>query len=115
MSQIAAVPAALLRHNRSLLPSPLKSPVPASVQLDGTVAKVFTWSMLLSFMIQMDVAPAVLRNTMSLLWSPLKSPTPRIVQLEGTEPSDGALMMVPLFMSQIAAVPAALLRHNRSL
>ena len=113
MSQIATTPASL-RHTMSLMPSPLKSPVPSICQFSGTLPSELAWRSTPSFMAQIAVLPASLRHNRSLLPSPLKSPVPAMVQLVGTVPSELPCRIAVSFMSQIAVTPASL-RQTMSL
>src|SRR5260221_688337 len=99
------------------LPSPSKSPTPATLQLASViVANTAPLESVAPFMSQIVFSPvARLCHRMSDLPSPLKSPTPAIPQLR----SAIALMDVPAesvapFMSQMVFSPVALLRHRMS-
>ena len=72
MSQMLFVPS-LLRHRMSDLPSPLKSPVPATDQPWARRAGSRLWARCL-FMSQSRLVPSLLRHRMSEVPSPLKSP-----------------------------------------
>src|SRR6266853_1726969 len=83
MSQIVFSPVARWRHRMSDLPSPLKSPTPAMLQLGSdTVANIAALAIAAPFMSQITFSPvARLRHRISDLPSPLKSPTPAMLQL----------------------------------
>src|SRR5260370_34546363 len=74
MNQIATLPL-VSRHRTSLLPSPLKSPVPTTDQVVGTfpTPAVLGFKTVVPFISQIATLPLVSRQTMSLLPSPLKS------------------------------------------
>src|SRR5260370_587859 len=74
MNQIATLPL-VSRHRTSLLPSPLKSPVPTTDQVVGTfpTAAVLGFKTVVPFISQIATLPLVSRQAMSLLPSPLKS------------------------------------------
>ena len=72
ISQIEALPS-VLRHRMSALPSPLKSPTPAIVQLVGTTPSPPPLACVRPFISQIEALPSVLRHRMSLLPSALKS------------------------------------------
>ncbi len=78
----------VLRHKMSDLPSPLKSPMPATLQeLSGVAAlppklsacEEVIWE---PFMVQSTSVPFWLRHKRSVWPSPLKSPTPATFQVE---------------------------------
>src|SRR5450631_2175456 len=104
----------------SLLPSPLKSPVPT---MDQTVGAFPTnegspgFNTLVPFISQITTLPLVSRQRMSLLPSPLKSPVPTMDQTVGTFPTNegppGFKTLVP-FISQITTSPPVSL-HRMSL
>ena len=83
INQIEVLPA-LSRHNRSLIPSPLKSPTSAIEDVVGTLPIPPAANTVVPFISQIDVSPAVSRQTMSVLPSPLKSPVPTMLQPEAT-------------------------------
>src|SRR5882762_3715853 len=98
------------------LPSALKSPTPAMLQLGSViVANTAPPESVVPFMSQIAFSPvARLRHRMSHLPSPSKSPTPAILQLR-SNPATGALTVsVPPFMSQTVFSPVVLLRHRMS-
>ena len=102
----------------SLLPSPLKSPVPTIVQVPGTFAtnEVAGFKTVVPFISQIATLPLVSCHRMSLLPSPLKSPVPTIVQVPATFATNevaGFKTVVP-FISQIATLPLVS-RHRMSL
>src|SRR5208283_1608773 len=94
----------------SVLPSPLKSPVPTIDQAVDTVATYVAvgFKIVVPFISQIATSPDVSRQRMSVLPSPLKSPVPTIVQVLGdTVPTYevvGLKIEVP-FISQIATSP----------
>ena len=98
----------LLRHMMSVFPSPLKSPVAATVQLVGITPKSALDAMTPPFMNQMFTSPLELRQRMSVLPSPLKSPVPMMDQLAGIVPRSAAELIVPLFMNQATTSPLVL-------
>src|SRR6266849_4221522 len=109
MNQIATLPL-VARHRTSLLPSPLKSPVPTIDQVVGTfpIPAVLGFKTVVPFISQIARLPLVVsRQRMSHLPSPLKSPVPTIDQVVGTFPTPAVLgfkTVVP-FISQIATLP----------
>src|SRR5882762_10382249 len=109
-------PVTRLRHSMSDLPSPSKSPTPATLQLASViVVNTAPAESVAPFMSQIAYQPfALLRHTMSDLPSPSKSPTPAILQLRSNPPTGALTVSVPPFMSQIAFSPVALLRHTMS-
>src|SRR5215467_6706529 len=110
MNQIATLPLVVSRHRTSLLPSPLKSPVPTIDQVVGTfpTPAVLGFKTVVPFISQIATLPLVVsRQRMSHLPSPLKSPVPTTDQLVGTFPTPAVLgfkTVVP-FISQIATLP----------
>src|ERR1700722_12829713 len=76
----------VLRHKMSELPSPLKSPIPAMLQLESGVTaeppSVSVWLEVICdpFIVQSISEPLLLRQRMSDLLSPLKSPIPATLQ-----------------------------------
>src|SRR5215470_17523659 len=105
MNQIATLPPAVSRHRMSLLPSPLKSPVPTIDHVVGTfpTSAVLGFNTVVPFISQIATLPLVSRQRMSLLPSPLKSPVPTMDQVVGTFPTPAVLgfkTVVP-FISQI--------------
>src|SRR5215831_18588777 len=117
MNQIAMLPL-LSRHRTSLLPSPLKSPVPTIDQVVGTfpTAAVLGFKTVVPFTFQIATLPLVSLQRMSHLPSPLKSPVPTIDQVAGTFPTPAVLgfkTVVP-FISQIAILPLVVSRHRMS-
>src|SRR5262245_474957 len=120
MNQMPFCPVEVLRHKRSILPSPSKSPGSARVQADGTTPRLPVLRTVDPFISQMPVLPAVSRHTMSALPSPLKSPVPMTDQVV---PTDGMLTVedtdtaggvgVPP-MNQMAFCPVVVLRHRMS-
>src|SRR5262245_7484460 len=113
MSQTARDPPAS-RHRMSALPSPLKSPVPITDQLVGTIPSVTdccTDSPLLS---QIAILPELSRHRMSALPSPLKSTKPATCQDTGMLPRPPAALTVAPFISHTAMSPVDVLRHRMS-
>src|SRR5258707_5616622 len=111
MNQIATLPLVVSRHRISLLPSPLKSPVPTTDQVVGTfpTPAVLGFKMVVPCISQIATLPLVSRQRMSHLPSPLKSPVPTMDQVVGTFPTPAVLgfkTVVP-FISQIATLPLA--------
>src|SRR5258708_17256791 len=109
MNQIATLPLVVSRHRISLLPSPLKSPVPTIDQVVGTfpTPAVLGFETVVPFISQIATLPLVSRQRMSHLPSPLKSPVPTIDQVVGTFPTPAVLgfkTMMP-FISQLATLP----------
>src|SRR5208282_4516686 len=112
ISQIATSPDVSCQR-MSVLPSPLKSPVPTIDQPDavGTVPtyEVVGFKIVVPFISQIATSPDVSCQRMSALPSPLKSRWPTIDQvLDDTVPTYVAVgfkIVVP-FISQIAASPA---------
>src|SRR5450631_3846628 len=110
ISQITTSPL-VSRHRMSLLPSPLKSPIPT---MDQTVGAFPTnegppgFKTLVPCISQLTTSPLVSRQRMSLLPSPLKSPVPTIDQTVGAFPTNegppGFKTVVP-FISQITTSP----------
>src|ERR1700691_381187 len=102
----------------SLLPSPLKSPVPATDHVSGMVPTlvVLEFVGVVPFISQIATVPLLLlRHRMSAMPSPLKSPTPTTDQLVGTLPRPellGFKIVVP-FISQIDKSPVVS-RHRMS-
>src|SRR5262249_8258024 len=95
-------PLVVLRQRRSPLPSPLKSPVPATTQ--STVADPGEPPpvTLVALSSQIPSCPVVsLRHRMSAKPSPLKSRCPTIAQSAGAEPRDPPLLAAAPFISQI--------------
>src|SRR5262250_2185002 len=74
MNQTATLPLVSC-HRTSLLPSPLKSPVPTMDQVVGTfpTPAVLGFKTVVPFISQIATLPPVSRHTMSLLPLPLKS------------------------------------------
>src|SRR5208282_2758159 len=110
ISQIATSPD-VSRQRMSLLPSPLKSPVPTIDQMLGdTVAtyEVVGFKIVVPFISQIATSPDVSCQRMSVLPSPLKSRCPMIDQVLGdtvaTYEVVGFKIEVP-FISQIATSP----------
>src|SRR5215813_13829809 len=75
MNQIATLPLVVSRHRTSLLPSPLKSPVPTIDQVVATfpTPAVLGFKTVVPFISQIATFPPVSRQAMSLLPSALKS------------------------------------------
>src|SRR5499427_4623797 len=117
MNQIATLPLVSC-HRTSLLPSPLKSPVPTIDQVVGTfpTPAVLGFKTVVPFISQIARLPRVVsRQRMSHLPSPLKSPVPTMDQLVGTFPTAAVLgfkTVVP-FISQMATLPLVS-RHRMS-
>src|SRR5262245_36789693 len=103
MNQIATSPVVVLRHNTSLLPSPSKSPVSATIQLLDIAPRPALDEIDAPFISQIAVLPSAARQSKSALPSPLKSPVATIDQLVATLPMLAALPIVPPLRSQIAA------------
>src|SRR5258707_10488823 len=100
MNQIATLPLLASRHRMSLLPSPLKSPVPTTDQVVGTfpTPAVLGFKTVVPFISQIATLPLVSRQSMSHLPSPLKSPGPTTDQVVGPFPPPAVLgfkMVVP--------------------
>src|SRR5262249_58507846 len=100
----------LPENTMSLTPSPLKSPVPAMLQLPtgSDPNPLADFSVPLLFISQTPTPPTVvLYQRMSDMPSPSKSPVPATVQSIGHEPIPTGEPIVPLlFMYQIAtAIP----------
>src|SRR5215470_11543296 len=118
MNQIATLPLVSC-HTMSLLPSPLKSPVPTIDQVVGTfpIPAVLGFKTVVPFISQIAILPLVVsRHRMSHLPSPLKSPVPTMDQLVGTLPTPAVLgfkTVVP-FISQIAILPLVVSRQRMS-
>src|SRR5262245_29603866 len=116
-------PVAVLRHSRSLLPSPSKSPISARIQSDTTTPRLPVVRTVDPFISQMPVLPRLSRHTMSALPSPLKSPVPMTDQVFGVLGTVGRLTVedtetaggvgVPP-MNQMACCPVVVLRHRMS-
>src|SRR5882762_9114321 len=98
------------------LPSPSKSPTPATLQLASViVANTAPLESVAPFMSQIVFSPVVpLCHRMSDLPSPSKSPTPAMLQLMSSPPTGELSESVVPFMSHIAFWPVALLRHRMS-
>src|ERR1700722_16319884 len=79
-NQIPTLPL-VSRHRMSDMPSPLKSPVSATLQALGTLPRPAIAEIVEPFMNQIPTPPEVSRHKMALLPSPLKSPVPTTVQL----------------------------------
>ena len=75
MNQILTSPL-LLRHKKSVLPSPLKSAKPLMVQLEGMTPRSDDWAIAAPFISQTFTSPSLLRQTISASPSALKSPVP---------------------------------------
>ena len=86
MNQIAVLPR-LSRHRMSLLPSPLKSPVPTMFQVGGTLPTRPPDEMVAPFISHTATLPLLSRQRMSPMPSPLKSPTPTTDQVVGMLPT----------------------------
>src|SRR5215831_15267628 len=88
MNQIPT-PLPLAERRMSLMPSPLKSPVPAMLQVPtGSVASPLADLIVpLLFISQTATAPLVWYQRMSHTPSPLKSPVPATVQSLGSPPT----------------------------
>jgi len=103
ISQIAVVPE-LSRQSRSDLPSALKSPVAAMVQVVGIKPGEAPEVGIVPFMKYIATWPVVvLRQRMSLLPSALKSPVPAISQSLASVPIPAAETIVVPYTNQIAA------------
>ena len=95
INHIATAPE-MCRHRISLLPSPLKSPVPAICQsFPGVPTKALDW-MLKPFINHIATAPEMCRHRISLLPSPLKSPVPAICQSLSAVPKSSAAPVAQL-------------------
>src|SRR5258708_13263703 len=109
MNQIATLPLVVSRHRISLLPSPLKSPVPTTDQVVGTfpTPAVLGFKMVVPFISQIARLPLVSRQRMSHLPSPLKSPLPTMDQLVCTFPPPSVLGLTKLlpFISLLPTIP----------
>src|SRR5262245_31137424 len=84
MNQIAVTPVVVLRHSRSLLPSPLKSPVIVTAQEVGTTPKPAEEAICAPFRNQIAVFPLLSRQRISPLPLPSKSPVPTTDHVVGT-------------------------------
>src|SRR5258707_15851450 len=109
MNQIATLPLVVSRQRTSLLPSPLKPPVPAIVKVVGTfpTPAVLGFKTVVPFISQIATLPLVSLQRMSHRPSPLKSPVPTMDQVVATVPTpavSGFKTVVP-FISQIATLP----------
>src|SRR5215471_6153619 len=118
MNQIATLPLVVSRHRMSDLPSPLKSPDPATLKLVATfpTPAVSGFKTVVPFISQIAMLPVLSRHRTSLLPSPLKSPVPTIDQVVGTFPTPAVLgfkTVVP-FISQIAILPLVVSRQRMS-
>src|SRR5262245_29896401 len=102
-------PPAEVRHSMSLMPSPLKSPVPAMAQtLTGSAPKASADLTVPSLFISQTAIPPppVSRQRMSDTPSPLKSPVPAICQTVGNEPTPTTDLTVAPFMNHSPTPPA---------
>ena len=116
-SQLVTSPLAF-RHNTSSRPSPLKSPVPTTLQPPpGLLKAALPTKLPLIWPSQLVTSPLAFRHNTSSRPSPLKSPVPKTVQ-----PAPGLLyelaalpMKLPLdWPSQLVTKPSSL-RHRISL
>src|SRR5688572_15695530 len=82
-NQIATLPL-VSRQSKSLLPSPLKSPVSTMLQLAETRPRPPVCKTAVPFISQTATLPVVSRHTISALPSPLKSPVATIDHVVGT-------------------------------
>src|SRR5262245_18515280 len=89
----------------SPFPSPLKSAVPATVQVVGTLPTLPAEETCRPLRNQIAVLPLVSRQSRSCLPSPLKSRWPTIDQAVGTLPMPPDDEIAPPFISQTAALP----------
>ena len=87
------------------MPSPLKSPVPTTVQLLGTLPIPAADVMVVPFRNHMAVLPLVSRHNRSALPLPSKSRCPTIDQIAGRLPRPPAEATPALFMSHMAMSP----------
>src|ERR1700754_4961859 len=115
ISQIATLPNVSC-HKMSLMPSPLKSPVPLIDHGPGTLAtnELFAFNTLVPFISQIATLPDVSRHRMSALPSPSKSPVPATDQFGGTTPSPTVVIAFAPLMSDIAGSLVRALRHRMS-
>ena len=105
INQIADVPS-LFCQRMSALPSPLKSPVPATCQPSPGFARAPPPMKLVPFISQIArcVSSSVCQR-MSALPSPLKSPVPATCQVGRPGPAVAPPMKLVPFITQIAGVP----------
>src|SRR6516162_1337233 len=117
ISQISACPVNWLTQRRSVLPSPLKSPVWEAYQATGAEPGEPPPMTLAPFISQITTCPVLLLyQKMSALPSLLTSPVPVICHpmLGGTVPSEPPPMMVAPLISQITTCPVRLLYQRMS-
>ena len=113
MNHIAVLPL-VSRQRMSLFPSPLKSPVSATVQFSGMFPSPVADEKCPLPINHMAVLPLVSRQRMSVVPSPSKSPVPTMDQFVGALPTDVVERMAEPSISQVATLPLVS-RHKRSL
>src|SRR6516225_6656523 len=108
MNQINTCPVVVLRQRMSLIPSPLKSPVPTITQSVVTLPGTPLPITLATSISQISTSPLlVLYQRMSVLPSPLKSPVPATVQgLPGVKREPPPITLVPLVSQTMICGPA---------
>src|SRR5271157_1538508 len=102
----------LSRQRMSLMPSPLKSPIPATVHSLGEALPIAPDDMTVApFISQTARLPLLSSQRMSPMPSPLKSPVPTTDQLVGMLPTLADEATADPFINQIAVSPLVS-RHN---
>src|SRR5579883_1003937 len=104
ISHAATVPELPSRQRISPSPSRLRSPVPDTVQLGGTLPRLLLDETAKPFISHSARSPALSRHNRSALPSPSKSRWPTIDQ-PGTAPRLPALATCPPFISHSAVLP----------
>src|SRR4029077_16506625 len=127
MLQSTSAPVVLCRHSTSASPSPLKSPIPATLQEESGVIGLpcdvtkFDAAICEPFICHSVSVPVVLcRHRMSVWPSPLKSPMPATLHVESTvtalppRVTSVSEEIVEPFISHVTRDPLVLCRHRRS-
>src|ERR1700730_8492883 len=116
ISQTTTDPSLMLRQRISLLPSPLKSAVPAMTQLLAIVAISGLDVIWVPFISQSASDPALeLLHRISLCPCSLKSPIPAMIQLVGTWSKTGLAVTCVPSISQNATDSSVAFRQRMSL